>query len=61
MAIRKSEYLNLFRNIIFDEHIRNLKQMIHNYRTSIENEGIVHSPNIKFVDGLLTNQLLNVI
>lgn len=38
VATRESENLEVFRNFMFDEHIRNLAQMIHNYQTSIADE-----------------------
>ncbi|WP_071145653.1 Fic family protein [Bacteroides ihuae] len=40
VATRESDDLELFRNFMFDEHIRNLEQMIHNYQTSIANDNI---------------------
>lgn len=40
VATRESDDLELFRSFMFDEHIRNLEQMIHNYQTSIADDKI---------------------
>lgn len=40
VATRENDDLELFRHFMFDEHIRNLEQVIHNYRASIENDGV---------------------
>lgn len=40
VATRESKDLEVFRNFMFDEHIRNLEQIIHNYQTSIANDYI---------------------
>lgn len=40
VATRESENIELFRNFMFDEHIRNLEQMIWNYQASIAGDGI---------------------
>ncbi|MEG1581518.1 MAG: cell filamentation protein Fic, partial [Bacteroidaceae bacterium] len=32
--------IELFRNFMFDEHIRNLEQTIRNYQASIEDDGL---------------------
>lgn len=40
IATRENEDIELFRNFMFDEHIRNLEQVIHNYQASIEDEGL---------------------
>lgn len=40
VATRESENIELFRNFMFDEHIRNLEQMIRNYQASIADDGI---------------------
>lgn len=46
IATRESEDLEVFRNFMFDEHIRNLEQMIHNYQTSIDKDNINIGTNI---------------
>ena len=40
IATRENDDIELFRNFMFDEHIRNLEQVIHNYQVSIEDEGL---------------------
>ena len=40
IATRENDDMETFRNFMFDEHIRNLEQMIHNYQSSIADEGI---------------------
>lgn len=40
VATRESENIELFRNFMFDEHIRNLEQMIRNYQASIADDGM---------------------
>ena len=40
IATRENDDIELFRGFMFDEHIRNLEQTIHNYQASIEDEGI---------------------
>ena len=40
VACRENGDRELFRNLMFDEHIRNLKQIIHNYQTSMDYNGI---------------------
>jgi len=52
VATRESEDLKVFRHFMFDEHIRNLEQMIHNYQTSIANESICDYGKIYVDDGL---------
>ena len=39
IATRENDDIELFRNFMFDEHIRNFEQVIHNYQVSIEDEG----------------------
>lgn len=46
VATRENDDLELFRHFMFDEHIRNLEQMIHNYRVSIEDEGTSLCPDV---------------
>lgn len=36
----KNDDIELFRNFMFDEHMHNLEQIIHNYQTSMEYNGI---------------------
>lgn len=36
IATLENDDIELFRNFMFDEHIRNLEQIIHNYQTSME-------------------------
>ncbi|RGN34355.1 Fic family protein [Bacteroides oleiciplenus] len=38
IATRENDDIGLFRNFMFDEHIRNLEQMIHNYQSSIDDD-----------------------
>ncbi|MEG1563036.1 MAG: Fic family protein [Bacteroides sp.] len=38
VATRESKDLEVFRNFMFEEHIRNLEQLIINYKTSIEDK-----------------------
>ena len=38
IATRENDDIELFRNFMFDEHIRNLEQMIHNYQSSIDDD-----------------------
>ena len=52
VATRESEDLEVFRRFMFDEHIRNLELMIHNYQTSIVNEFIGDYGTISADDGL---------
>lgn len=40
IATRENDDIELFRNFMFDEHIRNLEQTIRNYQNSIEDEGL---------------------
>lgn len=40
IATRENDDIELFRNFMFDEHIRNLEQVVHNYQVSIEDEGL---------------------
>jgi Uncharacterized conserved protein len=40
IATREHGDIELFRNFMFDEHSRNLEQIIHNYQTSIADDGI---------------------
>lgn len=52
VATRESEDLEVFRRFMFDEHIRNLELMIHNYQTSIANESIGYYGTISADDGI---------
>ncbi len=47
VATRESDDLEPFRGFMFDEHIRNLEQMIYNYQTSIEDESIGMDKNVR--------------
>ncbi|WP_303208534.1 Fic family protein [Bacteroides oleiciplenus] len=38
IATRENDDIELFRNFMCDEHIRNLEQMIHNYQSSIDDD-----------------------
>jgi len=38
--------MELFYRFMFDEHVRNLEQMIHNYQTSIADESIATDSNV---------------
>ena len=38
IATRENDDIELFRNFMYDEHIRNLEQMIHNYQSSIDDD-----------------------
>lgn len=40
IATRANDDIELFRNFMFDEHIRNLEQTILNYQASIEDDGL---------------------
>ena len=40
IATRENDDIELFHNFMFDEHIRNLEQIIRNYQVSIEDEGL---------------------
>lgn len=40
VACRENRDRELFRNFMFDEHIRNLEQITHNYQASIEDGGM---------------------
>jgi Fic family protein len=52
VATRESEDLEVFRNFMFDEHIRNLEQMIHNYQISIADDNIGDITKVFTDDGL---------
>ena len=40
IATRESDDMDIFRNYMLDEHIRNLELMIHNYQISIDQENV---------------------
>lgn len=40
IATRESDDMDIFRNYMLDEHIRNLELMIHNYQISIDQESV---------------------
>lgn len=40
IATRESGDIEIFRNFMFDEHLRNLEQMINNYQVSMQKNGI---------------------
>jgi len=46
IATHESDDLELFRNFMLDEHIRNMEQMIHNYQTSIDKDNINIEENV---------------
>ncbi|KAA6313028.1 hypothetical protein EZS27_036136 [termite gut metagenome] len=52
VATHESEDLEMFRHFMFDEHIRNLEQMIHNYQISIADDTIGDITKISTNDGL---------
>ena len=52
IATRESEDIEMFRRFMFDEHIRNLEEMIRNYQTSIANESMGDYGKSKTDDGL---------
>lgn len=47
IATRESGDIELFRNFMFGEHIRNLEQMIHNYQVSMEEDGIEAANDVR--------------
>lgn len=47
IGTREHDDIELFRNFMFDEHIRNLEQMIHNYQASIEDDGIATDKDVR--------------
>ncbi len=44
--------MDLFYNFMFDEHIKNLEQMINNYQTSIDDNNVCYTKKVKEGDGL---------
>ncbi len=52
LATRECEDLDVFRNFMFDEHIRNLEQLISNYQTSIADVYIGDHAKSSAGDGL---------
>lgn len=52
IATRESGDMELFYNFMFDEQIKNLEQMIHNYQTSLEYDNVYYTNKIKESDGL---------
>lgn len=46
IATRESENIEIFRDFMFDEHIRNLEQMIHNYQASMADKGVEVQNNV---------------
>lgn len=52
IATRESGDMELFYNFMFDEHIKNLEQMIHNFQTSLEDDNVYYIDKAKEGDGL---------
>jgi Fic family protein len=52
IATRERGDIDLFYNFMFDEHIKNLEQMIHNYLRSIEDDNVYYIDKVKECDGL---------
>lgn len=47
ITTRENDDIEIFRNFMMDEHIRNLEQIIRNYQASIEDEGLAWAGNPK--------------
>jgi len=68
ITTRETDDIELFHNFMFDEHIRNLEQTIHNYQISIKDEGLqphvdisinnANSLTTKVTDRIMTNNIL---
>lgn len=49
---RENDNIEIFHSFMFDEHIRNLEQMIRNYQASMEDEGVRSSVDVGINVGL---------
>lgn len=68
ISTRETDDIELFHNFMFDEHIRNLEQTIHNYQISIKDEGLqphvdiginnANSLTTKVTDRIMNNNIL---
>lgn len=68
ITTRETDDIELFHNFMFDEHIRNLEQTIHNYQISIKDEGLqphvdisinnANSLTTKVTDRIMNNNIL---
>ena len=52
IATRENDDIELFHNFMFDEHIRNLEQIIRNYQVSIEDEGLESRVDVGITVGI---------
>ena len=61
IATRENDDIELFYNFMFDEHIRNLEQIIRNYQISIEDEGLEPCVNVGINVGINEQRTLELI
>lgn len=61
IATRENDDIEIFRNFMFDEHIRNIEQMILNYQASIDDEGLEPRVNVGISVGINEQQVLELI
>ena len=61
IATRESDDIDLFRNFMFDEHIRNLERTIRMYRSSVEDDGYEYRVDVGINVGINEQRVLELI
>ena len=61
IATRENDNIEIFRDFMFDEHIRNLEQMIQTYQASINDEGLQAGSDVGINVGINEQKVLELI